>query len=163
MANYKTPQLTDVMVELHVPSFAVAKKFYGKLGFKLVWERKPQPNRTDRFREGYMVMRQGQTILNFYCGTEDVYNHSYFKKWPKTSKRGYAVEIVLPIDNLQEFYRKVQKLFPKNIFQPPEKRFYFADFRMSDPFGFFIRFVDRYNWVDTRDKKGKPLPGWLDK
>jgi predicted lactoylglutathione lyase len=33
---------TDIQLELHVPDFELVKKFYGDLGFEVVWERKPQ-------------------------------------------------------------------------------------------------------------------------
>jgi hypothetical protein len=45
-----------------VPDFVAVKKFYKDLGFKLVWEKKPNE------RKGYMVMRRGDSIINFYCG-----------------------------------------------------------------------------------------------
>lgn len=45
--------LSDVMIELHVPDFELTKKFYGDLGFKVVWEKKPEQ------RKGYLVMKAG--------------------------------------------------------------------------------------------------------
>jgi len=148
--DYKTPQKTDLMVELHVPDFGKAKEFYLSLGFEVVWERKPVNG-----ADGYMVMRRGESIINFHGGTEDVADHKYFGKFPKDSKRGYAVEIIIPIDGIKDFYKQAQQKYPKNIVQPLEKKFAFPDFRMEDPFGFYLRFVDRYNWVETRDKDGK--------
>ena len=63
---------TDVFVELHVPDFEKVKEFYGKLGFGVVWEREKVENK------GYLVMRRGASVLNFFCGTEEVFNHDYF-------------------------------------------------------------------------------------
>jgi uncharacterized glyoxalase superfamily protein PhnB len=144
---------SDIMVELHVPSFETAKSFYGKLGFKVVWERKPQK------RQGYLVMRRGKSILNFYCGNKQVYGQSYFKRFPKDTKRGYAVEMVIPVDEIEGFYEEVKKQAPKSIVEPlklqPWGR---RDFRIEDPFGFYLRFTERYDWVRGRDKKGNPLP-----
>ena len=53
---------TDVFVELHVPDFEKGKEFYGKLGFGVVWEREKVENK------GYLVMRRGASVLNFFCG-----------------------------------------------------------------------------------------------
>jgi len=139
------------MVELHVPDFEKAKEFYSGLGFEVVWERKPVSG-----VDGYMVMRRGENIINFHGGAENVVDHEYFGKFPKDSKRGYAVEIIIPVDGVEDFYKQVSQKYPKQIVQPLEKRFAFPDFRMEDPFGFYLRFVERYNWVDTRDKSGKP-------
>jgi len=41
--------------------------------------------------------------------------------------------------------------------EPLQIRFDRLDFRMVDPFGFYLRFVERYNWVDGKDKEGNPL------
>ena len=44
-------------LELHVPDFEKVKDFYGKLGFRVVWENKPEG------QKGYLVMdRQGATV-----------------------------------------------------------------------------------------------------
>ncbi|MBI2641018.1 hypothetical protein HYW87_00255 [Candidatus Roizmanbacteria bacterium] len=32
---------------------------------------------------------------------------------------------------------------------------------MVDPFGFYLRFVERYNWVDTRNSDGSPKPEFI--
>ncbi|MBI5127216.1 hypothetical protein HZA76_02045 [Candidatus Roizmanbacteria bacterium] len=60
---------TDVSVEFHVPSFALAKKFYSGFGFAVVWERK-NGDPSARF----LVMRKGESILNFFGGDETVYS-----------------------------------------------------------------------------------------
>ena len=66
---------TDVFIELHVPDFQKALDFYHILGFEVVW-----------VNEEYLVMSRGKSILNFYRGTKEVYNQSYFKNWPKDTK-----------------------------------------------------------------------------
>lgn len=139
------------MIELHVPDFNIVKKFYGDLGFELVWERKP------RGRKGYLVMRKGDSILNFYCGNKHVYSHSYFKRFPRNTERGYGVEIIIPSDDIKDFYEKVFKKYKDLIVRPLKVRFNKWDFRMIDPFGYYLRFVDRYNWVNGRDKQGNEI------
>lgn len=136
---------------IHVPDFEVTKKFYGDIGFQVVWERKPEE------RKGYMVMRNGDSILNFYCGNEHVYEQPYFKRFPKETSRGYAVEIVIPCDDIKLIYEKVEQNYKENIVEPLMKRFDKLDFRMLDPFGFYLRFVERYDWVNGRDKEGNKL------
>ncbi len=50
----------NLLIELHVPNFETAKDFYGKLGFKVVWERKPAE------KKGYLVLKRNQTIFEGY-------------------------------------------------------------------------------------------------
>jgi len=144
--------VSDIMIELHVPSFEIAKKFYGDLGFKVVWER----NSNDP-HICYLVMKKGTSILNFYSGSEKVYNHSYFKKFPKETPRGYGIEIIIPVNEIENFYKQASLKFKKNIVKPLSKILSHSDFRMIDPFGFYLRFVERYDWVNGRDIKGNPL------
>jgi len=150
-------QLSDIICELHIPNFETAKKFYGDLDFKVVWERKP----TDKI-EGYMVMKRGNSVFSFYSGTNKVYDHTYFKKFPKNTKRGYGIEIIIPINGIYFFYKKVEKKYSKQILSSLKKRFYYPDFRMTDPFGFYLRFVERYNWVDTRNPDGNPKKEFIE-
>lgn len=133
---------SDILLELHVPDFKITKKFYKDLGFEVVWEKKPLA------RKGYLVMRRGDSIINFYCGNIHVYEQTYFKTFPKDTKRGYAVEVIIPIDNIEEFYKKIYRKYKSKIVQPLKKRFSKPDFRMVDPFGFYLRFVERYDWVN---------------
>ncbi len=143
--------VSDLMLELHVPDFELTKKFYRNLGFKVVWERRPKD------RKGYMVMKRGDSILNFYCGNRHVYEQSYFRRFPKNTKRGYAVEIVIPDDDIKGLYKRVYKKYKNLVVEPLKKRFSRLDFRMIDPFGFYLRFVERYDWVHGRDKQGNFL------
>jgi hypothetical protein len=138
-------------IELHIPNFEIAKEFYGNIGYKVVWEK--QPNE----REGYMVMQSSDSVLNFYCGNEMVYDQTYFKRFPSTTPRGYAVEIVILKDDIETFYKVYEQLYPDSIVEPIKKRFSHPDFRVVDPFGFYLRFVERYDWVNGRDKNGNPV------
>jgi lactoylglutathione lyase len=132
------PAKTDIILELHVPDFGKVKDFYGKLGFKVVWEREP-----DGFK-GYLVMRMGKSILCFWAGNEEVYNHPYFKRFSKDTKRGYGVEVVIFVENIEEYYEKVKKfanVVEELILQPWGDK----DFRIEDPFGYYLRFSSPYN------------------
>jgi hypothetical protein len=133
---------SDIMLELHVPDFEITKKFYGDLGFQVVWENKPED------KKGYLVMRNEESILNFYCGNEYVYEQSYFKKFPKDTSRGYGVEIIIPSDDIHTLYKDIKLKYPQNIVGELRVRFEKYDFRMIDPFGYYLRFVERYDWVN---------------
>ncbi len=52
----------STVVELHIPNFEKAKQYYGKLGFKVAWERKPEE------LKGYLVLKKDNNILTFWGG-----------------------------------------------------------------------------------------------
>ncbi len=137
--------LTDVYIELHVPDFKKAIGFYSRLGFKLLWR-----------TEDYLVMRRKRSVLNFYGGSQKVYSHSYFGRFKKSTKCGYGVEIIIPVDQVGRFYNSVRK-FAK-IVQPLQlKKWGRRDFRIVDPFGFYLRITERYEWDGKLDARQKEL------
>ena len=137
--------LTDIYIELHVPDFKRAIEFYSRLGFKLLWR-----------TEDYLVMKRKRSVLNFYGGSQKVYSHSYFGRFKKTTKCGFGVEIIIPVDRVERFYRSVRK-FAK-IVQPLQlKKWGRRDFRIVDPFGFYLRITERYEWVGKLDARQKKL------
>ena len=140
--------VSDILIELHVPDFAPAKEFYGKIGYEIVWQKE------EKIDEGYLVMRNGKSILNFYCGTNQVYKHDFFGKFPKDTPRGYAVEILIQIAGIESFYKKFKMLFPENIVKELNNKYSHKDFRAVDPYGFYVRFVEKNNWVEGRKKDG---------
>ena len=132
------PALSDIILELHVPDFGVVKDFYGKLGFEIVWEREPEGF------EGYLVMKRGNSILCFWAGNNEVYNHPYFKQFSKDTKRGYGAEIVIFVEDIEKFYGKVSK-FAKVVEKLTLQPWGDKDFRVEDPFGYYLRFSSPYN------------------
>lgn len=135
---------TDTTIELSVPSFEKAKEFYKQLGFEVVWEEPPKG------MNGYMVMKLNKSILCFFCGNEEVYNHPFFKQFPKNTKCGFGVEISIPVINIDEYYNEVtKKISEKDIFQPLKKQPWGKkDFRIADPFGYFLRFNEPWNVLE---------------
>ncbi len=135
----KAPVRNNLVIELHIPDFEVAKSFYGILGFETVHE-----NPVMGGAPGYLVLKrrdaQGDTILNFYGGSERVYGQEYFKKFPRDTKRGYAAEITIPVADVDMFYKTVQPRMQEHIMRPVmDKRdgdALWRDFRVEDPFGF---------------------------
>ncbi|MBI2545003.1 MAG: hypothetical protein HYW22_00160 [Candidatus Aenigmarchaeota archaeon] len=79
------PVQNDILLELHIPDFKKAKQFYRKLGFRVVWERKPEDEK------GYLVMKRDNCIICFWPGNQKVYEQPYFKRFPRSTKRGYGV------------------------------------------------------------------------
>ncbi len=137
----------DILLELHVPDFALAKDFYGKLGFNVVREEKPEG------KDGYLVLKKGSSIICFWPGNEIVWQQPYFKNFPKNTKRGYGVEIVIMIDDIENFYNEVKK-FAKIVEELKHKPWGLKDFRIEDPFGFYIRFTQKFNILhDSYEKK----------
>jgi len=134
----------SLQLELHVADFALAKKFYGVLGFSVVWERTPEEDK------GYLILQnESGCILNFWSGTDAIYDQPYFKRFPKDTKRGYGVEIVVPTarelgeveaDLTRAGYNIVEKL----KLQP----WGLKDFRVEDPFGYYVRVTTPHDIID---------------
>lgn len=145
----KTPIRNNLVIELHVPDLEIVKKFYSKLGFKITLE-----NKLNKEELGYLTMTRadeiGSTMLNFYGGDERIYNQSFFKQFPKDTKRGYATEITIPTANIEKVYQLVFKYLKEKIVRElaelKDHEHIWKDFRMIDPFGFYIRFTELLDW-----------------
>ena len=139
------PVQNNVLIELHVPAFDQVKEYYGKLGFEVVRETKP------RGKEGYLVLKMEDNILCFWAGNETVYEQSYFKRFSRDTKRGYGVEVVIMVADLEAYYRKVQGTV--NVVTPLDRRPWgLRDFRIEDPFGYYIRVTSVHNVLMTRSE-----------
>jgi lactoylglutathione lyase len=129
MMPTKKPFMTDMLIELHVPDFKKTIAFYTLLGFHIL--------RIEDSPKGYLVMKRGKSILNFYGGHRSVSEHAFFKKFPSDTKRGYGVEIILPVQHIKNFYNTIKNRVP--VVKPLElKRWGAWDFRIVDPFGYYI-------------------------
>lgn len=139
----------NLILELHIPDFIKARKFYGIFGFNQL---NYDPTSGGGSDLGYMVLKRtdafGETYLNFYGDKEKVSQHAYFKDFPPTTPRGYAVEITIPVSDVHGLWDSVkEKLEPSHIAQPLNlKRWDKEDFRVIDPFGFYVRFTEMVNW-----------------
>ena len=136
---------TDVYIELHVPDFKKTIEFYRRLGFKQLWR-----------TEDYLVMKRRKSVLNFYGGSEKIYSHSYFGQFKRTTKRGYGVEIIIPVENVESFYRKAKR-FAKIVRPLMLKKWGRRDFRIIDPFGFYLRITEGYSWTGKLDAAQRKL------
>lgn len=138
------PAQNNVMLELHVPDFEKIKDYYTKMGFKVVWERKPEGFK------GYLVLKMDDNILCFWAGNESVYKHPYFSKFPHDTKRGYGVEIVILVNDIEKYYSKVKE-FANVVEELVEQPWGLKDFRTADPFGYYLRFTTPHNILDTNN------------
>jgi len=130
--------MNTITLELHVPDFEKVKDFYQKLGFTVTKdEREPGG-------EGYLVLAMNNHILCFWSGSDLIYEQSYFKQFPKETKRGYGVEIIVLIDNIEAYYEKVRQ-FATVVGELKERRWGVKDFRVEDPYGYYLRFTQRYD------------------
>lgn len=144
----EVPIANNLIIELHVPEFAPVKDFYSKLGFEIISE-----DVKGEF-PGYMVMQRrdplGDTVINFYGDDERVYEQSYFKQFDPKTTRGYAVELTIPVKDVSTFYKEVSHGLAKSVVQElvakSDDTRTWKDFRMSDPYGYYIRFTELLDW-----------------
>jgi len=141
--------INNLILELHIPNFRKAREFYGMFGFtELMYD----PTSGGGSDLGYMVLKRedpiGNSSLNFYGDKEKVSQHAHFKDFPADTPRGYEVEITVPVSNIEKLWDSVNsKLNPDQIGQPLTlKRWNKKDFRVVDPFGFYVRFTELVDW-----------------
>jgi hypothetical protein len=138
----KQPVDNRLQLELHVPDFGQVKEYYGKLGFRIVWERQPEADK------GYLVMEMDNTIICFWPGTDSIYDQPYFKKYPKDTPRGNGVELVIMVGEVEAYYEKVKDF--ANAVEPLKLQPWGSkDFRCADPFGYYLRFTEQHNILDN--------------
>jgi hypothetical protein len=144
-----TPLHNNLALELHVPSFRPVREFYAMFGFE---ELSYDPTSGGGSDLGYMVLirrdETGDALLNFYGDKESVSKHAHFSDFPSGTPRGYAVEITFPVSDVTGLWEMVKdKLKEMSVSQPlVTKRWGKQDFRVIDPFGFYVRFTEIVDW-----------------
>jgi len=139
----------NLVLELHIPDFGKAKTFYAQFGFE---DLSYDPTSGGGSDLGYMVLKRedsmGRTMLNFYGDKEKVSKHSHFADFPADTPRGYGVEITIPVSDVEKLWKEVkEKLNSQEISQELTlKRWGKKDFRIIDPFGFYVRFTEIVDW-----------------
>lgn len=118
-----TPALNHSFVEIYVPDLEVIKDFYTKLGFKIVWE-----------IDTYVVLKFDESILAFF-------------KNEVSEPRGVGIEIVIQVESesIQNYYQKCQKMGIKIVEVLTLQDYGKWDFRLCDPFGYYLRFTEPEN------------------
>jgi uncharacterized glyoxalase superfamily protein PhnB len=144
------PIRNNLILELHVPSFGPAREFYEKFGFTQVDYDPISGGGTSDL--GYFELKRedslGRAQLNLYGDKASVAEHARFNEFPADTPRGYAVEITFPVDDVEGLWGRVGRHLPKHQISEPlqVKRWGKRDFRVIDPFGFYIRFTEPVDW-----------------
>ncbi|MDO8593771.1 MAG: hypothetical protein Q7R59_02655 [bacterium] len=139
----------NLIIEFHIPDFQKARDFYSIFGFTQLSH---DPASEDGRVLEYMVLERmdplGRTILNFYGNKEEISRHAYFKDFPATTPRGYGVETTVPVSDVEKLWEEANsKLSSSQVARPLTlKRWNKKDFRVVDPFGFYIRFTELVDW-----------------
>ncbi len=147
----KTPReiRNNLVLELHVPDFSKARTFYFLFGFE---ELSYDTTSGGGSALGYLVLKRedaiGKTVINFYGDKSDVAKHAHFNQFPEETPRGYGVEITIPVGDVDSLWKQVKdQLTKEQISQELTlKRWGKKDFRVVDPFGFYIRFTELVDW-----------------
>ncbi len=145
MAN-RTRITSGVLVELHVDDFDKVRDFYGRFGFDAAWQQTRQED------DGYLVMSLNDQVLTFWPGTNAWERHPYFSRFPNDTKRGFGVEIVIYVDDIGFAYNIANELgcvVEKLAKQP----WGLSDFRVEDPFGYYIRFSEPDDILDPASSR----------
>jgi len=141
--------VNNLVLELHIPGFDPARKFYKIFGFEEIMHDPTSGGGSDL---GYMVLERkdsiGNTLINFYGDKDKVSKHAHFVDMPSNTPRGYAVEITVPVSDVEGLWSSGKdKLTAEQISQPLNlKRWHKKDFRVTDPFGFYVRFTELVDW-----------------
>lgn len=125
-------------VELHVPAFGPVKEFYGRLGFTIAREERVADG------DGYLVLRRGPNILRFWPGSDAIDRHEHFSAFPASTRRGYGVEIVIVVDDLDAVYAAARE-FATIVGPLRERPWGLRDFRVEDPFGYYLRITEPHD------------------
>lgn len=145
----------SIFIEFHIPDFEIAKDFYSKLGFEVISD--------DKLIDGlgYFLMKRKGTVLNFYGGSGKVYKQSYFRQFSKNTPRGFEIELTIPIstDEIDDYFALAKRAIPNNVVQDlkwkKDRSLSWRDFRVVDPFGFYLRFTEPINWQNCACGSGK--------
>lgn len=130
-----------LQLELHVEDFLQIEQYYTALGFRKVWSRNP-----DGFK-GYMVLELNGNTLCFWAGNKQVYDQNYFKQFAKDTPRGYGVEIVIMLPDVEQYYENHKE--HANVVEPILLQPWgLKDFRAVDPAGFYLRFTAEHDIHD---------------
>jgi hypothetical protein len=144
------PVRNNLTLELHVPSFGPAREFYSKFGFTEI-DYDPISGGGDSDLGYFELKREdalGRTQLNFYGDKDSVSAHAHFNDFPANTPRGYAVDITIPVTNVVKLWNEVGSRLPQTSVSERlmVKRWGIRDFRVIDPYGFYVRFTDPVDW-----------------
>lgn len=120
-------------LELFVASVDKSADFYtGVLGFERL---NGQPS--------HVPVRSGSVVIGLGPASGLPKNH-FFNPQLQEARPGLGTEIVLEVDDIQGFFKKVKATGYERILSPLRKRPWGAtDFRLADPDGYYLRITSR--------------------
>jgi lactoylglutathione lyase len=127
------PQGMTLRLELFVSDMEKSIDFYTSvLGFeRLMGE------------PGYVPVRSGSVLIGLGPAAGLPKQH-HFNPEVQRARRGLGTEIVLEVDDVQEFFQKVKASGYKSILSPLRKQSWgLTDFRIADPDGYYLRITSR--------------------
>ncbi len=127
------PRGMTLRLELFVTDMENSIDFYTNvLGFERL---NGQPN--------YVPVRSGSVEIGLGPAAALPEMH-HFNPDVKTSRRGLGTEIVLEVDDVESFFKKVKAKGYQGILSPLRKRSWgLSDFRIADPDGYYLRITSR--------------------
>ena len=127
------PRGMTLRLELFVTDMEKSIDFYTNvLGFERL---NGQPN--------YVPVRSGSVEIGLGPAAGLPKMH-HFNPDVKTSRRGLGTEIVLEVDDVEGFFKKVKASGYQGILSPLRKRSWgLSDFRIADPDGYYLRITSR--------------------
>jgi lactoylglutathione lyase len=123
-----------VRLELFVEDMETSIGFYTRvLGFEVA---RNEPG-------DYASLRNGDVVLGIGPISKLSEGDGYFTRDIASSRRGLGVEIVLEVEDVNEWHRRVVAS-GHPVFEPPQKRPWgLRDFRIVDPDGYYLRLTSR--------------------
>ena len=125
------PAVNHLLVELYASDFSTAKMFYGLFGFAVAWE-------TPKL----LVLTRRQVILCFWPGND------YITRLPPDTVRGHGVELIIMVEDIDEAYA-VAMQHATMIDRLRLRPWGIKEFRIADPFGYFLKFAEPYDILDA--------------
>lgn len=135
-------------MELVISEMEKTLDFYAALGFELVW-RADEPD-----GKSYAVVRHDAEILQLRCRPEGLDTHEYFGNLPAGPSRGYGVELVIHVANLDDMFRQMNDL-DCVVADIRERPWGLRDFRVVDPSGYYLRITELHD-VTAPTYRGRP-------
>jgi lactoylglutathione lyase len=128
------PLGTRLRLELFVEDMETSLGFYTRvLGFEVV---RDQPG-------NYASLRNGEVVLGLGPISKLPEEGGYFTREIGSLRRGLGVEIVLEVDGVDEWHRRVVASGHPVFEVPQERPWGSRDFRIVDPDGYYLRLTSK--------------------
>lgn len=128
----ENPASMSLRAELFVDDVAASVDFYtGVLGFTL-----------DAGDDTYAGVRAGAVVFGL-TATSVLSSDHYFRPEIADSRRGLGTEIVLEVDDVENFYGAVVQAGWPRVSELEARPWGATDFRLADPDGYYLRITSR--------------------